>query len=40
MAQGEGPEFKPQYYKNKQTKKKLQFLAMVGHAYSPSYSGG
>jgi hypothetical protein len=42
VAQGVGPEFKPQYHKNKTKQNKQLFLsqAPVSHACNPSYLGG
>jgi hypothetical protein len=40
VAQGEGPEFKPQYHKKKESKKKEASQALVAHTCNPSYSGG
>jgi hypothetical protein len=39
VAQGVGPEFKPQYRKKKKEKKEL-LLGMVAHTCNPSYTGG
>jgi predicted carbohydrate-binding protein with CBM5 and CBM33 domain len=39
VAQGVGPEFKPQYQKKKALKKKQFEPAPVAHTYNPVYSG-
>jgi hypothetical protein len=49
VAQGVGPEFKPQYYKKKKKKKKVDYFSAlkgktepgkVAHGYNSNYSGG
>jgi hypothetical protein len=40
VAQGVGPEFKPQYHKKKKKKKIKPCQKPVAHACNPSYLGG
>jgi hypothetical protein len=37
VAQGVGPDFKPQYCKKKKERKKRESGAVVAHTYDPSY---